>query len=130
MSKSFDPIAVLLQEHNEALEQLKRLNNAVGTLSQNGYTAKVGKQLVSSLKYIEQEVKEHNQKEEDALFPVLESYVEGPTRLMRSDHKQLRKGFVELREAIDRLEANHDSFSAIKRLSAVAKHQEQFGPPD
>ncbi len=121
MTHRFDPIAVLLQEHNEALEQLKKLNIAVGSLSQNGYTAKIGKQLDASLLYIEKEVKEHNKKEEDALFPILENYVEGPTKLMRNDHKQLRKGFTQLREAIERLKANPDSFSSIKRLSSVAK---------
>ncbi|TAK53890.1 MAG: hemerythrin domain-containing protein [Bacteroidetes bacterium] len=121
MAQSFDPIAVLLQEHNEALDQLKRLNLAVGELSQHGYSKKVGKQLTSSLRYIEHEVKDHNRKEEDALFPILETYVEGPTKLMRSDHKKLRKGFEQLRKAIDKLQQNPDSFSAIKTLSTIAK---------
>jgi hemerythrin-like domain-containing protein len=126
MTRRFDPIAVLLQEHNEALEQLKKINVAVGALSQNGYNSKIGKQLDASLRYIEIEVKEHNKKEEDALFPVLEAYVEGPTKLMRNDHKQLWKGFTQLREAIERLKENPDSFSAIKRLSAVAKNVVQL----
>ncbi len=121
MARSFDPIAVLLQEHNDALEQLKRLNDAVGVLNQTGYTKTIGKRLAASLRYIEHEVKEHNQKEEDALFPVLEKYVEGPTKLMRSDHKKLRKGFDQLHNAVEQLEKNPDSFRAIKHLSAIAK---------
>ena len=73
-----------------------------------------------ALKFIEEEVSVHNHKEEAALFPVLERYVEGPTKIMRNDHKQLRKGFIQLSKAISAVNRNRDSFSAIKRLRTVA----------
>ncbi len=121
MARSFDPIAVLLQEHNDALEQLKRLNDAVAVLNETGYTKSLSRKLAESLRYVEHEVKDHNKKEEEALFPILEKYVEGPTKLMRSDHKKLRKGFDQLRDAIEHLEQNQDSFKAMRNLSVVAK---------
>lgn len=121
MKRSTDPIAQLMQEHNDALLQLKLLNKAAHTLSQDGYSAKVFNQMSAALHFIEEEVSVHNRKEEKALFPVLERYVDGPTRIMRDDHKQLRKGFVKLSKAIGAVEANRDSFSAIKRLREVVK---------
>ncbi len=110
-----------MQEHNEALLQLKLLTKAAQTLSQEGYTTKTFNQMSAALHFIEEEVSVHNHKEEEALFPVLERYVDGPTRIMRDDHKKLRKGFQQLSTAIADVRKNRDSFSAIKRLRIVAK---------
>jgi hemerythrin-like domain-containing protein len=109
-----------MQEHNDALVQLKLLNKAVLAFSQEGYSPKHYRQVVAALRFIEEEVSIHNRKEEVALFPVLERYVVGPTRVMRQDHKKLRKGFVELNAVVKRVNKKRDSFSAIKRLSVVA----------
>ena len=120
MKKSTDPIAQLMQEHNEALVQLKLLNKAVNAFRQDGFSGNHFRQIRAALRFIEKEVSVHNQKEEKALFPVLERYVEGPTRIMRNDHIQLRRGFVQLSGAIRAVERNRDSFRAIQKLSAIA----------
>jgi hemerythrin-like domain-containing protein len=120
MKSSTDPIAQLMQEHDSALLQLKRLNKAVFSLSTEGYSAKYFGHIKSAMRFIQEEVRTHNRKEETALFPVLERYVEGPTRVMRSDHKKLAKDFLKLRDAIKRMDHNRDSFSAIKQLRTVA----------
>ena len=121
MKYSTDPIAQLMQEHNAALLQLKLLNKAIQAVTEDGYSSKYFRPINSALKFIEEEVSIHNHKEEDALFPVLERYVDGPTRIMRSDHKKLQKGFVRLSSAVDRVKKDRDSFSAIKRLRIVTK---------
>ncbi len=120
MRKSPDPIAQLLQEHNDALIQLKNLNRAVQAFSQDGYSTKQYRTIRAALKFIEEEVSVHNLKEEKALFPVLERYVEGPTRMMKQDHRRLKKEFHRLREVIDAVNRNRDSFSAIRKLRRVA----------
>lgn len=120
MRNSADPIAQLLQEHNDALIQLKNLNRAVQAFSQDGFSTKQYRTIRAALKFIEEEVSIHNLKEEKALFPVLERYVEGPTRLMKQDHRKLRKGFYRLSEAIHEVNVNRDSFAAIRRLRKVA----------
>ena len=119
MRTSADPIAQLLQEHNDALIQLKNLNHAVQAFAQDGYTTKQFRTIRAALRFIEEEVSVHNLKEEKALFPVLERYVEGPTRLMRQDHRRLKKGFYRLSEAINEVNVNRDSFAAIRRLRKV-----------
>jgi len=120
MRSPADPIAQLLQEHNQALIQLKNLNAAVEAFAQEGYTAKHYRTIRAALKFIEEEVSVHNLKEEKALFPVLERYVEGPTKIMKQDHRKLKKGFYRLSEAIHLVNVNRDSFSAIRKLKNVA----------
>ena len=88
--------------------------------SQDGYSTKYYNQIIAALRFIEEEVSVHNYKEEAALFPVLERYIDGPTRIMRSDHKKLKKGFHQLSSAIHAVKKNRDSFSAIKKLRTVA----------
>lgn len=119
MRTTADPIAQLLQEHNDALIQLKHLNRAVQLFTQDGYSTKQFRTIRAALRFIEEEVSVHNLKEEKALFPVLERYVEGPTRLMRQDHRRLKKGFYRLSEAINEVNVNRDSFAAIRRLRKV-----------
>jgi iron-sulfur cluster repair protein YtfE (RIC family) len=120
MRKTADPIAQLLQEHNEALLQLKNLNKAVQAFAVDGYSAKQFRIIKAALKFIEEEVSVHNLREERALFPVLERYVEGPTRIMRQDHRNLRRGFLRLSGAIRQVNEKRDSFSAIRKLREIA----------
>lgn len=120
MRTSADPIAQLLQEHNDALIQLKNLNRAVQAFSQDGYSTKQFRVIKAALRFIEEEVSVHNLKEEKALFPVLERYVEGPTKLMKQDHRRLKKGFYRLSKAINAVNVSRDSFSAIRKLRDVA----------
>lgn len=122
MKISTDPIAQLLQEHNNAIGQLKLLDKAVRAFSQNGYSSKYFRQLTAALKFIENEVGIHNNREEEALFPVLERYVEGPTRILRNDHKKLKKGFGQLKSAIQDVNKRRDSFSAIMNLRQISKN--------
>jgi hemerythrin-like domain-containing protein len=121
MKHATDPIARLMQEHDDALLQLKLLTKAVRGVAHDGYVSKHVQQISSALKFIEEEVSVHNHREETALFPVLERYVDGPTRIMRNDHKKLRKGFLQLRSAVEQVKNNRDSFAAIKRLQTISK---------
>lgn len=115
-----DPIAQLMQEHNDALLQLKQLNKAVHAVAEDGYSVRHFAQIAAALRFIDKEVSVHNKREEEALFPVLERYVEGPTRVMRSDHRKLRRGFVKLRKSFRSVSRRRDSFSAIKDLSRIS----------
>ena len=126
MKKSADPIAELMQEHNDTLLQLKLLNKAVRAFRQDGFSAKQFRQIHLALRFIEEEVSIHNHKEERALFPVLERYVDGPTKAMRNDHKQLKRGFLLLSGAIREVNKNRDSFKAIKKLSTIAQEVVQL----
>jgi hemerythrin-like domain-containing protein len=116
-----DPIAQFMQEHDEALVQLSSLNKASTSIAENGFTEDAYYRLVRAVEFIEQEVGIHNKREEEALFPVLERYVEGPTRLMRNDHKVLEKEFRRLRRAVERVSKNRRSKAAARDLASVSR---------
>lgn len=94
-----DPIARFMQEHQIALEQLASLSKATRTIEEEGLTEDAERRIARALLFIDEEVTVHNRSEEEALFPVLERYVEGPTKNMRDDHRVLKREFVRLRKA-------------------------------
>ena len=121
MNKAIDPIAHFMQDHDEALVQLASLNKAARSLEERGFTHDAYRRILLALEFIDAEVSIHNKSEEEALFPVLERYVEGPTRLMKEDHKELKKEFARLRRAVQRVERNHQSKRAARELSGIAQ---------
>lgn len=116
-----DPVAELMQEHNEILSELKKLNKVTNLFSTLGYSSKNFQQMKRILVFIGQEVGAHNRKEEEALFPVLDRYVVGPTRIMRVDHKKLKKSYADLCRAVDAVRTHQDSFLAIRRLRKTSQ---------
>jgi hemerythrin-like domain-containing protein len=118
---SIDPIAQFMQEHDQALSQLSLLTKATRTMESHGYSGEAFKRVQTALKFIDDEVSVHNRREEEALFPVLERYVEGPTRLMRVEHKVLRKEFRKLRTAVARLDRDKRSMAAAEELARVSQ---------
>ena len=119
--KHIDPIAQFMQEHDEMLVHLSSLNKATTSLSQHGFSVDAFNKVTAALRFIEDEVGVHNKREEEALFPVLERYVEGPTRLMREDHKNLKKEYLKLRQAASRLNKRKESKTAALDLETTAK---------
>jgi hemerythrin-like domain-containing protein len=119
--KQIDPIAQFMQEHDEMLVHLSSLNKATTSLVQNGFSVDAFNKVNAAIHFIEDEVGVHNKREEEALFPVLERYVEGPTRLMREDHKNLKKEYLKLCRAAKRLNKSKASKSAAKELETTAK---------
>jgi hypothetical protein len=119
--RRIDPIAQLMQEHDSALLHLSSLRKATQQIVEGGYTSQRFAVVLEALRFIDEEVSVHNKSEEDALFPVLERYVEGPTRLMKREHNEMRKKFVQLKRAVDRVAKNPLSQKAASDLQAVAR---------
>ncbi len=119
--RSIDPIAQFMQEHDHALMELASLNSATRVIADGGFTTDAYRKLLRALEFIEEEVSVHNASEEDALFPVLERYVEGPTQRMREDHRLLKREFTRLRRAVERVAAHRTSSKAAADLVAVSQ---------
>ena len=119
--RHIDPIARFMQEHDEALVQLATLRKATQTIADRGFSMDSYRKILRAVEFIEDEVSVHNRREEEALFPVLERYVEGPTGLMREDHKILKKEFVRLRRAVDRVGARRKDKSAATGLANISQ---------
>jgi hemerythrin-like domain-containing protein len=121
-----DPIAQFMQDHDKLLAHLTDLNKAARSLDEKGLTKEALRRIVSVLEYLEEEVTVHNKSEEDALFPVLERYVEGPTKVMRDDHRHLRKEFNRLRRTVARIQHNRADGRTARDLSASSKTMVQL----
>jgi hemerythrin-like domain-containing protein len=119
--RDIDPIAQFMQEHDEALQHLATLRRATEELATRGFSEEAFRRTLIAVEFIEDEVSVHNRSEEEALFPVLERYVGGPTQLMREEHKILRREFVRLRRAVDRVAKNRTSKKASVDLAAVSQ---------
>ncbi|MEW6511907.1 MAG: hemerythrin domain-containing protein [Bacteroidota bacterium] len=119
--RHIDPIARFMQEHDEALVQLAALNKSTRSLAEQGFSMEAYRRVLKAVEFIEEEVSVHNRSEEEALFPVLERYVEGPTKLMREDHKVLKKEFRRLRKAVDAVGARRKDGQAAAELAAISK---------
>lgn len=116
-----DPIAQLMQEHDNALVHLSALNKATEALASGGFSESEFARVVVALEFIEEEVSVHNKSEEDALFPVLERYVEGPTALMREEHRQMKKQFALFRKAVQRVEKKPGDQGAAEGLLSISR---------
>ncbi len=123
---AIDPIAQFMQEHDQALSQLSSLTKATRALEEHGYSADGYRKVLTALTFIDDEVSVHNRREEEALFPVLERYVEGPTQLMREEHKVLRREFRKLRTAVRRLERDTANTTVARDLARVSRGMVQL----
>lgn len=121
LKREIDPIARFMQDHDRALVQLAALNRATRSIVERGYAEDDFRKIEEAMAFIREEVSVHNASEEDALFPVLERYVEGPTRLMRKDHRTLKKEFDRLQRAVLKLSKNRSSVKAGAELAETAR---------
>jgi len=119
--KAYDPIAQLIKEHEIALQKLQLLNRTTDQLIREGFSEERFQKILSSAKYIKEEVSIHNRSEEEALFPALERHVEGPTKTLRQDHKELEEANKEFEGSIERVRNNPYDRGAITALVSAAK---------
>lgn len=119
--ETFDPIAEFMQEHDDAVHQLHQLNDAAKHLATYGYSKEAFKKVLLGLRYMQNEVGDHNKKEEDALFPILERYVEGPTQVMRDEHQILYKQFVKFQECVQHVKKDSANRKLLLRLVSLSR---------
>ncbi|MGA9406463.1 MAG: hemerythrin domain-containing protein [Bacteroidota bacterium] len=116
-----DPIGIFLKEHDMALVQLRILKKTAAEIRKNGYSEKLFKQLLKATEFVDEEVRVHNGKEESALFPIVERYVDGPTNTLREDHQRMARIYKKLHYSIGSLKENHDDKIARQELGEAAE---------
>ena len=119
--RPIDPIAQLMQEHDHALLHLSALNKAAQAIATDGYSEERFRIVATALEFIEEEISVHNKSEEEALFPVLERYVEGPTALMREEHKKMKGKFARFRKAVLQVKRTPHDTSAAEELLSISR---------
>jgi uncharacterized protein len=111
-----DPIALFIKEHEDVLHHLRSLNKVAARIREHGVDDELLKTLNKSMDFIKEEVEVHNRKEEEALFPVVERYVDGPTRSLRDDHRHLALHFESLQQAAQALTEDRHNREAINQF--------------
>ena len=119
--RQIDPIARFMQEHDETLLQLAALNRATRTLAEHGWSEEAFRRATGAVRFLEEEIGTHNSREEEALFPVLEKYVEGPTAMMRAEHRGLRKELKRLLSTSKTVARGGHSRKILKQLQQRAQ---------
>ncbi len=110
-----------MQDHDQALVHLAALRKHTRAIAEHGFAGPSYRRILAAVAFIEDEVSVHNRSEEEALFPVLERYVEGPTQVMRDDHRRLKREFLRLRRAVTRVEQHRTSRKAAADLAEIAQ---------
>ncbi len=119
--RPIDPIARFMQEHDVTLMHLSALNRATRALAEQGYSEEAMARVRSAVHFLAAEVGEHNSHEEEALFPVLDRYVEGPTRMMRAEHKELKRELRKLQTAVRSVRSPRVSAATLRAVRERAQ---------
>ena len=94
-----DPLTRFEDEHHHALGELERLERAAEGLEDGEDSTEHLETMRQVHTFLSTAVREHNENEERALFPLLGD--EAPTAVFEEEHVRLRALEHELREALD-----------------------------
>jgi len=117
-----DAIDTLTRQHEEGLKQLDILGKSTRELRDKGYSEEVMERVVSSLNFIDAEIREHNRKEEEFLFSLLDQLLspQGITYVMRSEHQKLWDSLTRLRVLAVELKKDRQDKKAIEEIDHTA----------
>jgi len=115
-----EPIAILMAQHEEGLAHLQELSGYIQRAEKGEVTEEVLEGVRKATAFINKEVREHNKKEEELLFPELEKVLlpRGPTFVMREEHRRLWEALARVEATLERLERGEE---AIDELVASAQ---------
>ena len=67
MEFSKDPLKILLDEHQEGLQHLARLEQAAESIQANGFSAEAIEEIIEAVRWMNNDVREHILREEKYL---------------------------------------------------------------
>lgn len=117
-----DPIEIFMHEHAKGLHQLSLMANAAVSIEVNGFSAEAFQTIAEAIRYIGSEIRCHNEREEQYLFPALDRHVSGPPGAMRHEHRELWRAFNELLKAVRDVEDGRLRGSSIRELVQLVNY--------
>lgn len=121
---SRNPFEVFVEEHNHGLAALEKMEQGADLLRQGdrGDVAEAIRLIKEANDFVKTEVKAHNQKEEDALFPILSPYMPSPSIIdvIVEEHRELWDQEEDLQGLLTSLLGDHEELWAEEdRLDAL-----------
>jgi hemerythrin-like domain-containing protein len=109
-----DPLSALKEEHSSLLEELYALDRHLGWLESSGpgMTHKILLRLLSSGEKLASDLSFHFQREEKALYPILEKRMADnsePVNIMRQEHLRLSNCLNGFTAEVARMLKEHDN---------------------
>lgn len=103
-------IGTLMDEHQHALAQLSLLDDASARLARGGFAERDMDVVRRAVTYINNDIRVHNEREEEFLFPELEQVLPpaGPTAVMREEHRALWDSLNALEDVLRDIEPSSD----------------------
>jgi regulator of cell morphogenesis and NO signaling len=124
MALGYDPIAVLMEEHQVFLRRLQDIRAELRRLSPRGdLRADTQASVAGFARFLAQDVDGfHGRKEEEGLFPALARHLGpegGPVEVMLQDHEVLRQHQSTIAGDATKLESDREATEAWSRVSAA-----------
>jgi regulator of cell morphogenesis and NO signaling len=103
----------LREEHQHALRELAALHNTAVALREHGWSEDATARMRKAVTFINNDVRTHNEREEEYLFPELERMLpaSGPTGVMRAEHRALWDALTSLEKELPLLQSDADAES-------------------
>lgn len=117
-----DPINALYGEHDEALQHLDLLGKSGRAMAAQGASPTALADFERAIRFLDHEIRAHNEWEEVNLFPRLETYMGpgGPCMIMRAEHRQLWDLYGSLGPLLDSVRQGRADAEGFRHLSAAA----------
>ena len=121
-SDPLDPINALYEEHDAALAHLEILGRTADEMAEGGPDPDTLGRFDAALAFLEGKVREHNQWEENFLFPLLELRMGpgGPSGVMRAEHSMLWRAYSRLEPLHRAVKEGTADATTLRQISEVA----------
>jgi len=117
---SDDPIDTLIKQHEEAIELLGRIEEAVASIHDSGFSAKAFAQIADAVELIGLKVRQHCEKEEQYLFPLLEGHVKDAPGRLRIERREIWHAFNDLVGSVKDVEDGRIHGTTMRELIQLA----------
>lgn len=115
-----DPLDILKQEHQESLLRMGIVRKAAVSIRDNGFSAQSFQEIAEGIPYLGTVVRQHNEKEERFLFPLVDRHVMGATSEVRHERRDLWRAVNELTKFIREVEDGRVHSTTIRELIQAA----------
>lgn len=115
-----DPIEMLMADHERALRYTSILSQAAERIQKDGFSFEAYMEISDAIVYIDTEIRLHDRKEEDFLFPLLTQALPDETTVLCFEHRELWSAMSMLKTIVkDVAEGNIHGMSIIELVKAT-----------
>jgi hemerythrin-like domain-containing protein len=115
-----DPIDILMREHEEVIGYLGRISRSTLSIERNGFSAEAFREIAESVRFIGTAVRQHSDKEDQYLFPLLERHAAESPVSLRHERREMWHLFNELMKSVNDVEDGRIHGTTIRELIQLA----------